>query len=80
MHGDALLTYLAIALSFLQVFKGKEFHPIGSLSENVPVLTCGGISKRFLVPGWRCGWLALHDRMGVLTNASCNSVIEDTLR
>lgn len=29
-----------------------------------PVLSCSALSKRFLVPGWRCGWLALHDDAG----------------
>ena len=28
---------------------------------NVPVMTCSGIGKQFLVPGWRLGWLVFHD-------------------
>jgi len=47
------------------VFSGKSFHSVASLSENVPVLQCGGIAKRFLVPGWRCGWVAIHDRHNI---------------
>lgn len=35
------------------VFPGNEYHSVSSLSRNVPVLSCGGITKRFLVPGWR---------------------------
>ncbi len=49
----------------VKVFEGEEFHPLGSLSENVPVLTCGSISKRFLVPGWRCGWVVMQDRHNI---------------
>lgn len=48
------------------VFPGIEYHPISSLSKNVPVLTCSGLSKRFLVPGIRMGWIIVHDRNGVL--------------
>ena len=41
---------------------GSECAPIASLSEDVPVLCCGGLSKEYLVPGWRCGWIVIHDR------------------
>jgi tyrosine aminotransferase len=46
----------------LKVFSNNIFHFLGVLSENVPVLSCGGISKRFICPGWRVGWIVLHDR------------------
>uniref|UniRef100_A0A182MZJ8 Tyrosine aminotransferase n=1 Tax=Anopheles dirus TaxID=7168 RepID=A0A182MZJ8_9DIPT len=48
------------------VFPGHEFHAVSSLSHRVPVLSCGGLTKRFLVPGWRMGWIIVHDRNGVL--------------
>ncbi|CAF1190065.1 unnamed protein product [Adineta ricciae] len=44
------------------IFSGNQFHFLGMLSENVPVLSCGGISKRFICPGWRVGWIVIHDR------------------
>uniref|UniRef100_A0A182Q5B3 Tyrosine aminotransferase n=1 Tax=Anopheles farauti TaxID=69004 RepID=A0A182Q5B3_9DIPT len=44
------------------VFPGHEFHAVSSLSNRVPVLSCGGLTKRFLVPGWRMGWIIVHDR------------------
>ena len=28
----------------------------------MPVLSCGGLTKRYLVPGWRLGWIVLYDR------------------
>ncbi|XP_039279828.1 tyrosine aminotransferase isoform X1 [Nilaparvata lugens] len=49
------------------VFRGQEFFPIADLSEDVPILTCSGLSKRFLVPGWRVGWIKIHDPIGVFT-------------
>lgn len=48
------------------VFPGIEYVATSSLSKTVPVLSCGGLTKRFLVPGWRLGWIVVHDRNGVL--------------
>lgn len=49
------------------VYGGAKFHPIASLGARVPVLTCDGISKRYLVPGWRLGWVIIHDVDGAFT-------------
>jgi tyrosine aminotransferase len=49
-------------------FPGVEFHSVASLSKNVPVLTCSGLSKRFLMPGIRMGWIIIHDRHDALKN------------
>lgn len=46
------------------VFSDEEFHYMAALSKNVPILSCGGLTKRFLVPGWRLGWIVIHDRDG----------------
>lgn len=40
---------------------GKKTYPIGQLANKVSVLTVGGITKRFLVPGWRLGWIQIHE-------------------
>lgn len=48
------------------VFPGVEYHSVSSLSKKVPVLSCGGLTKRFLVPGWRLGWIVIHDRNNLL--------------
>jgi aspartate/methionine/tyrosine aminotransferase len=44
------------------VYKGSTFYPLGTLSKTVPVLTVGGIAKVFVVPGWRVGWILIHDK------------------
>lgn len=44
------------------VFPGETFIPIASLTSEVPVLSCRGTTKRFLIPGMRLGWITLHDR------------------
>lgn len=28
---------------------------------NVPIVTASGLSKQFLIPGWRIGWIMFHD-------------------
>lgn len=49
-------------------FPGIEFNSFSSVSKNVPILSCSGLSKRFLVPGIRLGWIVIHDRDDALTN------------
>lgn len=44
------------------VFEPSVFTPLATLSKNVPILTTGGLAKRYLVPGWRVGWVLIHDR------------------
>ncbi|XP_005815563.1 tyrosine aminotransferase [Xiphophorus maculatus] len=44
------------------VFPGCNSPSLASLSSEVPVLACGGLAKRWLVPGWRMGWILIHDR------------------
>ena len=44
------------------VFPGETYVPIASLTTSVPVLSCSGLTKRFLVPGWRIGWIIIYDK------------------
>ncbi|KAI5066469.1 hypothetical protein GOP47_0019093, partial [Adiantum capillus-veneris] len=48
------------------VFEGQKFCPVASLTVDVPILTAGGLSKRWMVPGWRLGWILVSDPFGVL--------------
>jgi tyrosine aminotransferase len=32
-----------------------------SIVHKGPLITCSGLAKRFLVPGWRIGWMLIHD-------------------
>jgi len=47
-------------------FEKHKFTPIASLSTEVPVLSIGGLAKQYCVPGWRVGWILIHDRNGIL--------------
>ncbi|KAL6604050.1 hypothetical protein ACP70R_044411 [Stipagrostis hirtigluma subsp. patula] len=48
------------------VYGSNPFVPIGVFGEVVPILTLGAISKRWVVPGWRLGWIAVCDPKGIL--------------
>ncbi|KFP48955.1 Tyrosine aminotransferase, partial [Cathartes aura] len=50
------------------VFADCKYEPIATLSTNVPILSCGGLAKRWLVPGWRMGWILIHDRRDIFGN------------
>jgi aspartate/methionine/tyrosine aminotransferase len=50
-------------------FGGARTYPLSSLTRDVPLLVVGGVSKRYLVPGWRLGWLIAVDRGGVLARS-----------
>ena len=52
-------------------FGTHQFYPLAavaaSLGDNVPVITCSGLAKQFLLPGWRIGWAIFRDnRFGSL--------------
>ncbi|KAL8197730.1 hypothetical protein R6Q57_024264 [Mikania cordata] len=47
-------------------FGKKPFVPMGTFGSITPVVTLGSISKRWIVPGWRLGWLAINDPNGIL--------------
>ncbi|KAJ0392849.1 hypothetical protein P43SY_003509 [Pythium insidiosum] len=48
------------------VFGDNFFHPLASLTKTVPVIAIGGLAKLFLAPGWRVGWIMVHDRNNIL--------------
>merc|ERR1719193_68259 len=44
------------------VFKGQTFTSFDEISEDVPIISTGGLAKQYMVPGWRIGWIIAHDR------------------
>lgn len=54
-------------------FGRHTFFPLAKVAaqhgSHVPIITTSGLSKQFLVPGWRLGWVVFHDnRWGSLGN------------
>ncbi|KAK9076829.1 hypothetical protein SSX86_005163 [Deinandra increscens subsp. villosa] len=49
-----------------QVYAEKPYIPMGVLGDVAPVLTVGSLSKRWLIPGWRFGWIAMNDPTRIL--------------
>ncbi|KAI9086705.1 hypothetical protein K1719_031299 [Acacia pycnantha] len=55
-------------------FGSNPFVPMGVFASIVPVITLGSLGKRWLVPGWRLGWIVTCDpngifqKTGVVTN------------
>ncbi|XP_050206656.1 nicotianamine aminotransferase 1-like [Mercurialis annua] len=47
-------------------FGNSPFVPMGVFGSIAPVITLGSISKRWIVPGWRIGWLVITDPNGIL--------------
>ncbi|KAF8656895.1 hypothetical protein HU200_060457 [Digitaria exilis] len=58
-------------------FGNMPFIPMGVFADVVPVITVGSISKRWLVPGWRLGWIATCDPNGILKEAKVDKSIEN---
>tara|TARA_B100000003_G_scaffold178747_1_gene169015 strand:- start:608 stop:1402 length:795 start_codon:yes stop_codon:yes gene_type:complete len=59
-----------------EIYDGLDFtnHQVStaSRSKTVPVFTLNGVSKVYYAPGWRIGYMALHDpmqRMGAVRDA-----------
>ena len=55
-----------------EIYDGLDFTgrhvSIASRSEDVPVVALNGVSKVFYAPGWRIGYMALHDPLGRLAH------------
>ena len=51
-----------------EIYDGLDFVgeqvSVASLSDHVPVFSLNGVSKVYYAPGWRIGYLAIHDPLG----------------
>ena len=55
-----------------EIYDGLDFtglqKSVASLSDDVPVISLNGVSKVYYAPGWRIGYLAVHDPTNRLLN------------
>lgn len=54
---------------------GKQYIATAAVSAAVPVLSVCALSKRWLAPGWRVGWVMVHDAQGVFKAAGVADTI-----
>jgi alanine-synthesizing transaminase len=50
------------------ILEDDEHISIASVAPDVPVVTFGGLSKNYLVPGWRIGWGIVSGEAGTVKN------------
>ncbi|XP_071691328.1 nicotianamine aminotransferase 1-like [Rutidosis leptorrhynchoides] len=62
-----------------QVFGNKPFIPMGVFGNIAPVITLGTLSKRWIIPGWRLGWIAITDPIGILHKTGIAASIKSCL-
>lgn len=48
------------------LFDDEKFTSMASIADDVPVVSFGSISKNYLAPGFRGGWLYKHDPLNLL--------------
>lgn len=51
-------------------FNRGVFTPYASICGDSPALIVGAVSKRWLAPGWRLGWVIVHDPKNLMTDVS----------
>nr|XP_043622750.1 nicotianamine aminotransferase 1-like [Erigeron canadensis] len=62
-----------------QVYGPKPFIPMGVFGDIAPVVTLGSLSKRWIVPGCRFGWIALTDPAGILQQTGIGACLKSCL-
>ncbi|KAJ0052418.1 hypothetical protein Pint_02312 [Pistacia integerrima] len=58
-------------------FGNTPYVRMGVFGSTVPVITLGSISKRWIVPGWRLGWLVTCDPNGILQKSGVVDSIKE---
>jgi len=68
LAGQYNLVILSDEIYDEMILDGAMCH-VAAISKDVPVVTCNGLAKNFLAPGWRTGWMAITDRDQKMTEA-----------
>ena len=62
------------------VYHDVKFHSFCELAKITPVIHVSGISKRFMVPGWRVGWSIVHDPSNIFKGGLADNIIKMSTR
>ena len=61
-----------------EIYDGLDFSgqhvSVASLSQDVPVFSLNGVSKGYYAPGWRIGYMAIHDPSNVLVDVKRDGI------
>jgi len=57
------------------VYGDKPFIPMGKFASIAPVITLGSISKGWVNPGWRVGWIAMNDPNGIFVSTGVSQLL-----
>ena len=77
--GEHDLVLISDEIYDLITYEGEHISP-ATLAKDVPVMVFNGMSKVFLVPGWRVGWMSMVDTEGKLEELRDGLVRELGLR
>ncbi|XP_037472390.1 nicotianamine aminotransferase A-like [Triticum dicoccoides] len=61
------------------VLGSAPFIPMGVFGHIAPVLSIGSLSKSWIVPGWRLGWVAMYDPTKILEETKVSTSITNYL-
>uniref|UniRef100_A0A452ZB19 Aminotransferase class I/classII large domain-containing protein n=1 Tax=Aegilops tauschii subsp. strangulata TaxID=200361 RepID=A0A452ZB19_AEGTS len=61
------------------VLGSAPFIPMGMFGHITPVLSIGSLSKSWIVPGWRLGWVAVYDPTKILEETKISASITNYL-
>lgn len=61
-------------------YNGAKFHSFCEFADRVPIIVASGISKRFMVPGWRLGWIIVHDPSDSLNKRLSSGLVKMSMR
>uniref|UniRef100_A0A1J3F119 Putative aminotransferase TAT1 n=1 Tax=Noccaea caerulescens TaxID=107243 RepID=A0A1J3F119_NOCCA len=61
------------------IFGDNPFVPMGLFSSIAPVITLSGISKGWIVPGWRIGWIVFNDPQGIFKSTGVAQSLQQNL-
>ena len=50
----------------------SEFISLAEIATDVPLIRANALSKAFCVPGWRLGWILVHNKHGYFDDVLAN--------